>query len=99
MKPLRFVCCAGALFFAFMAGITAYAINSSYRQLTEVELSFAQRVENDRYAVPRSAVYTDQKGRSWLSWRGVKRWSTSRETAWEDEIRSLFWHRHPASRG
>ena len=66
MKPLRFVCCAGALFFAFMAGITAYAINSSYRQLTEVELSFAQRVENDRYAVPRSAVYTDQKGRSWL---------------------------------
>ena len=67
MKPLRFVCCAGALFFAFMAGITVYAINSSYRQLTEVELSFAQRVENDRYAVPRSAVYTDQKGRSWLS--------------------------------
>ncbi len=66
MKPLRFVCCAGALFFAFMAGITVYAINSSYRQLTEVELSFAQRVENDRYAVPRSAVYTDQKGRSWL---------------------------------
>ena len=68
MKPLRFVCCAGVLFFAFMAGTTAYAVCRSYRQLTEVKLSFAQRVEveNDRYAVPRSAVYTDQKGRSWL---------------------------------
>ena len=66
MKPFRLVCRAGALFFALMAGITVYAVSRGYRQLTEVELSFAQRVEQDSYAVPRSALCTDEQGRSWV---------------------------------
>lgn len=53
-------------FFVFMAIITAYSVSNNYNNLTCVELTFAEEIDEKTHVIPLSSIYTDDKGRNFV---------------------------------